>query len=55
MLSSLFLSITTHSASSSSVKVGTLYFDSEKLKEWTGQSQQTLALFEKIRTVGKGK
>jgi len=37
------------------VRIGTLYFDAEKLKEWSGQAQQTMALFEKIRTVGKGK
>ena len=36
------------------MRIGTLYFDTEKLKEWTGQTQQTMALFEKIRTVGKG-
>ena len=39
---------------SSSVRIGTLYFDGGKLKEWVGQGQQTMALFEKIKTVGKG-
>jgi len=38
-----------------SVRIGKLYFDEEKLKEWTRQSQQTMASFEKIRTVGKGR
>ncbi|CAH1787997.1 unnamed protein product [Owenia fusiformis] len=33
---------------------GDLYFRLEKLKNWTGNNQQTLAGFEKIRTVGKG-
>ena len=32
-----------------------LYFDGERLKEWSRQSQQTMASFEKIRTVGKGR
>ena len=32
-----------------------LYFDGEKLKEWSRQSQQTMASFEKVRTVGKGR
>ena len=37
------------------MRIGTLYFDPERLKEqWDGQAQQTIALFEKIRTVGKG-
>ena len=35
-------------------RIGTLYFDSEKLKDWSAASQQTMALFERIRTVGKG-
>ncbi len=37
-----------------SVRIGTLYFNAEKLKEWMAQGHQTMALFEKIRTVGKG-
>ena len=37
-----------------SLRVGMLYFDDIKLKEqWIGQPQ-TMALFEKIRQVGKG-
>ena len=36
------------------MRIGTLYFDGSKLKEWAGQGQQTMALFEKIKTVGKG-
>ena len=36
------------------VRIGTLYFDRDKLKDWTGQAQQTLDLFEKIKEVGKG-
>ena len=36
------------------MRIGTLYFDGGKLKEWVGQGQQTMALFEKIKTVGKG-
>ena len=35
-------------------RIGTLYFDSEKLKDWAASLQQTMALFERIRTVGKG-
>ena len=35
-------------------RIGTLYFDSEKLKDWSAASHQTMALFERIRTVGKG-
>ena len=34
--------------------VGELYFKMEKLKNFAGQNQQSLAGFEKIRTVGKG-
>ena len=36
-------------------RIGTLYFDTEKLKDWSATSQQTMALFERIRTVGKGR
>ena len=36
-------------------RIGTLYFDGDKLKDWSAISQQTMALFERIRTVGKGK
>ena len=35
--------------------VGELYFKMEKLKNFAGPNQQSLAGFEKIRTVGKGK
>ena len=35
-------------------RIGTLYFDGDKLKDWSAASQQTMALFERIRTVGKG-
>ena len=34
--------------------VGELYFKMEKLKNFAGPNQQSLAGFEKIRTVGKG-
>lgn len=35
--------------------MGTLYFDDIKVKEqWIGLAPQTMALFERIRTVGKG-
>ena len=34
--------------------VAELYFRLEKLRSWSGQQQQSLAGFEKIRTVGKG-
>ena len=34
--------------------VGELYFKMEKLKNFAGSNQQSLAGFEKIRTVGKG-
>lgn len=34
--------------------VGELYFRMEKLRNWSGHHQQSLAGFEKIRTVGKG-
>ncbi|XP_041376669.1 uncharacterized protein LOC121389122 [Gigantopelta aegis] len=34
--------------------VGELYFKVEKLRGWSGRHQQSLAGFEKIRTVGKG-
>ena len=34
--------------------VAELYFRLEKLRSWSGQHQQSLAGFEKIRTVGKG-
>ncbi|XP_048236777.1 uncharacterized protein LOC124117551 isoform X2 [Haliotis rufescens] len=34
--------------------VGEMYFRLEKLRNWSGRHQQTLAGFEKIRTVGKG-
>ena len=36
-----------------SAPIGTLYFDKKRLSDqWSGQ-QQTMALFERIRTVGK--
>ncbi|CAI8018778.1 Serine/threonine-protein kinase Nek8 [Geodia barretti] len=35
-------------------RIGTLYFDTEKLKDWSATAHQTMALFERIRTVGKG-
>ncbi|XP_078620370.1 uncharacterized protein LOC144887197 [Branchiostoma floridae x Branchiostoma japonicum] len=38
----------------SSTTVGELYFREEKLQQLSGSSPQTLAGFEKIRTVGKG-
>ncbi|XP_066264089.1 uncharacterized protein [Branchiostoma lanceolatum] len=38
----------------SSTTVGELYFREEKLQQLNGSSPQTLAGFEKIRTVGKG-
>uniref|UniRef100_A0A2C9JNN1 non-specific serine/threonine protein kinase n=1 Tax=Biomphalaria glabrata TaxID=6526 RepID=A0A2C9JNN1_BIOGL len=34
--------------------IGELYFQLEKVRNWSGRHQQTLAGFEKIRTVGKG-
>ncbi|CAE1157357.1 Serine/threonine-protein kinase nekl-2,Serine/threonine-protein kinase Nek8,Serine/threonine-protein kinase Nek3,Serine/threonine-protein kinase Nek1,Serine/threonine-protein kinase Nek5,Serine/threonine-protein kinase Nek2,Probable serine/threonine-protein kinase nek3,Serine/threonine-protein kinase Nek4 [Acanthosepion pharaonis] len=34
--------------------IGSLYFRLEKLRFWSGQRPQSLAGFEKIRTVGKG-
>ena len=36
-------------------RIGALYFDEEKLKEMVGQVVQSLALYEKLRVVGKGK
>ena len=36
-------------------RIGALYFDEEKLKEMVGQVTQNLALYEKLRVVGKGK
>ena len=36
-------------------RIGALYFDEEKLKELVGQVAQNLALYEKLRVVGKGK
>ena len=36
-------------------RIGALYFDEEKLKEMVGQVTQNLALYEKLRIVGKGK
>lgn len=38
----------------SKLTVGELYFRLEKLRNWSGRHQQSLAGFEKIRTVGKG-
>lgn len=39
----------------SSVRIGTLYFDAERLKEvWSNQAPPSMALFEKIKIVGKG-
>lgn len=35
-----------------SIRIGTLYFDSKQLKEHWSQPQ-TMALFERIKTVGK--
>jgi len=35
-------------------KIGALYFDEEKLKELVEQTPQNLALYEKLRVVGKG-
>ena len=35
--------------------IGEQYFKLEKLRGWSGQQQQTLAGFEKIQTVGKGR
>lgn len=35
--------------------VGKLYFRMEKLRGLSGNNQQSLAGFEKIQTVGKGK
>ena len=35
-------------------RIGALYFDEEKLKEMVGQVAQNLALYEKLRVVGKG-
>ncbi|XP_059148769.1 uncharacterized protein LOC131935999 [Physella acuta] len=34
--------------------IGELYFRLDKLRNWSGRHQQSLAGFEKIRTVGKG-
>ena len=36
-------------------RIGALCFDEEKLKEMVGQVSQNLALYEKLRVVGKGK
>ncbi len=39
----------------SSLRIGTLYFDAERLKEvWFNQAPPSKALFEKIKVVGKG-
>ena len=39
----------------SPVRIGTLYFDPDRLKDnWSNQAPPSMALFEKIRTVGKG-
>ncbi|GFR93665.1 serine/threonine-protein kinase Nek8 [Elysia marginata] len=36
------------------ISVGDMYFRLDKLRNWSGRHQQSLAGFEKIRTVGKG-
>ena len=38
-----------------SIRIGTLYFDGHRLKDWSIQTPQTLDKYEKIRIVGKGK
>ena len=36
------------------ISIGDMYFRLDKLRSWSGRHQQSLAGFEKIRTVGKG-
>ena len=43
-----------NSAEEAISSVGELYFRLDKLRHWSGSGQQTMAGFEKIRTVGKG-
>ena len=35
-------------------KIGTLFFDGQKLKEWNAPTLMKLEKYERIRTVGKG-
>ena len=37
-----------------SIRIGTLYFDGHRLKDWSIHTPQTLDKYEKIKTVGKG-
>lgn len=35
-------------------RIGSLFFDGQKLKEWSTQTVLKLEKYERIRTVGKG-